>query len=54
MYSIYLGEFLALATIHFLAVLAPGPDFAVTVRQSVRFGRLVGLCTALEIGRAHV
>lgn len=50
MYSIYLGEFLALATIHFLAVLAPGPDFAVTVRQSVRFGRLVGLCTALGIG----
>lgn len=46
----YLGEFLALATIHFLAVVAPGPDFAVTIRQSVRFGRLVGLCTALGIG----
>ncbi|MHC8318326.1 LysE family translocator [Pseudomonas sp. LB3P31] len=46
----YLGEFLALATIHFLAVVAPGPDFAVTIRQSVRFGRLVGICTALGIG----
>jgi RhtB (resistance to homoserine/threonine) family protein len=46
----YLTEFLSLATIHFLAVVAPGPDFAVTVRQSVRFGRLVGLCTALGIG----
>ncbi|MGE8183690.1 type VI secretion system baseplate subunit TssK, partial [Pseudomonas mandelii] len=30
--SNYLGEFLALATIHFLAVVAPGPDFAVTIR----------------------
>ncbi|WP_448106739.1 LysE family translocator [Pseudomonas azerbaijanoccidentalis] len=50
MFSNYLGEFLALATIHFLAVVAPGPDFAVTIRQSVRFGRRVGICTALGIG----
>ncbi|MGE8068432.1 LysE family translocator [Pseudomonas sp. NPDC089569] len=50
MSSNYLGEFLALATIHFLAVVAPGPDFAVTIRQSVRFGRWVGICTALGIG----
>ena len=50
MLSNYLGEFLALAIIHFLAVVAPGPDFAVTIRQSVRFGRLVGICTALGIG----
>ncbi|VVP75805.1 Threonine efflux protein [Pseudomonas fluorescens] len=49
-FSNYLGEFLALATIHFLAVVAPGPDFAVTIRQSVRFGRWVGICTALGIG----
>ncbi|VVP17399.1 LysE family translocator [Pseudomonas fluorescens] len=50
MVSNYLGEFLVLATIHFLAVIAPGPDFAVTIRQSVRFGRWVGICTALGIG----
>lgn len=49
-FSNYLGEFLALATIHFLAVIAPGPDFAITIRQSVRFGRWVGICTALGIG----
>jgi RhtB (resistance to homoserine/threonine) family protein len=48
--SNYLGEFLVLATIHFLAVVAPGPDFAVTIRQSVRFGRWVGIFTALGIG----
>jgi len=50
MYTQYLHEFIALATIHFLAVVAPGPDFAVTIRQSVRFGRMVGLVTAIGIG----
>lgn len=50
MLSNYLGEFLALAVVHFLAVVAPGPDFAVTIRQSVRFGRMTGVCTALGIG----
>lgn len=50
MFSTYSGEFLALATIHLLAVVAPGPDFAVTIRQSVRFGRVAGMCTAIGIG----
>lgn len=48
--SPYLHEFAALALIHFLAVLAPGPDFAVTLRQSVRHGRRAGQFTALGIG----
>eukprot|EP00952_Eustigmatos_sp_NYUAD-ZCMA_P007681 32406-Eustigmatos_ZCMA.PRE.1 len=46
----YLGEFLALAAIHFLAVVAPGPDFAVTIRQSVLYGRRLGIATAVGIG----
>jgi len=50
MLSNYLGEFLSLAIIHFLAVVAPGPDFAVTIRQSVRFGRRAGIATAIGIG----
>ncbi|PHM37227.1 LysE family translocator [Xenorhabdus innexi] len=50
MLSNYLHEFLGLALIHFLAVVAPGPDFAVTIRQSIRFGRWVGICTAIGIG----
>ncbi|GBU15348.1 lysine transporter LysE [Polaromonas sp.] len=50
MESTYLAEFIGLATIHFLAVVAPGPDFAVTVSQSVRYGRRIGLITALGIG----
>lgn len=46
----YWHEFLALALIHFLAVLAPGPDFAITIRQSITYGRQAGICTALGIG----
>jgi threonine/homoserine/homoserine lactone efflux protein len=48
--SDYMREFLALAIIHFLAVVAPGPDFAVTIRQSVRHGRRAGIGTAVGIG----
>lgn len=46
----YLHEFLLLATIHFLAVVAPGPDFAVVVQQSISSGRKIGAVTALGIG----
>ena len=48
--SAYYPEFLSLALIHFLAVIAPGPDFAVTVRQSVRKGRRAGIWVAIGIG----
>ncbi|MCL1960518.1 MAG: LysE family transporter [Desulfovibrionaceae bacterium] len=46
----YLTEFIGLAAVHFLAVVSPGPDFAVIVSQSVRNGRRTGLFTALGIG----
>jgi RhtB (resistance to homoserine/threonine) family protein len=48
--SPYLREFLYLAGVYLLAVMSPGPDFAVTVSQSVRYGRTTGLLTALGIG----
>jgi RhtB (resistance to homoserine/threonine) family protein len=51
------SEFFSLALVHFLAVIAPGPDFAVTVGQSVKHGRKAGVYTALGIGAgisAHV
>lgn len=50
--SIYLTEFLTIALIHFLAVASPGPDFAITLRQSVSYGRKSGLWTSLGIGMA--
>jgi threonine/homoserine/homoserine lactone efflux protein len=46
----YLQEFIALALIHIIAVVVPGPDFVVTVRQSIRFGRIHSIYTAIGIG----
>ena len=46
----YWPEFLSLAIVHFLAVILPGPDFAITVRQSMRYGHVIGCITALGIG----
>jgi threonine/homoserine/homoserine lactone efflux protein len=36
--------------VHFLAVVSPGPDFVVAVRNSLNFGRRVGVFTALGFG----
>lgn len=44
------SEFLAVASLHLLAVISPGPDFAVTTRYSMSFGRQVGRWVALGIG----
>lgn len=44
------NEFLALALVHFFIVVSPGPDFALTLRQSIYHGRKAGLMTALGIG----
>lgn len=50
--SPYWPEFLKLTLVHFLAVAAPGPDFAMVVRQSLRHGHRVALWTAVGIGTA--
>ncbi len=50
MWQMYGHEFLTLALIHFMAVILPGPDFVITVRQSVRYGYLIGCLTAIGIG----
>ena len=46
----YLAEFLTIAILHFLAVASPGPDFAVTTRYSLSYGRRIGRWVALGIG----
>ena len=46
----YLPEFSTLALIHLLAVIAPGPDFALCLRQSLHYGQKIGIITALGIG----
>jgi len=45
-----MAEFLAVATLHLLALIIPGPDFAVILRQNLHFGRRIGMLTALGIG----
>lgn len=46
----YLNEFLLVALVHLLAVISPGPDFAVVIRNSVSGGHRIGLYTAAGIG----
>ncbi|RUO60281.1 LysE family translocator [Pseudidiomarina insulisalsae] len=46
----YLREFIEIAVLHFLAVASPGPDFAVTARYSLAYGRRIGRWVALGIG----
>lgn len=50
MWAQYSSEFLVLALVHFLAVVLPGPDFVITVRNSIRYGYFIGAITALGIG----
>jgi len=45
-------EFLTIAVLHALAVVSPGPDFAIVIKQSVREGRMIGRITALGVGTA--
>jgi len=46
----YLDEFFIIVVVHFLAVASPGPDFAVILKQSIRYGRRSAIFTSLGIG----
>ncbi|MCH2155413.1 MAG: LysE family transporter [Opitutales bacterium] len=43
-------EFILLASAHLAAVISPGPDLAVVLRQSVRQGRPAAIATSIGIG----
>lgn len=45
-----LSEFLMVAAAHLLAVMSPGPDFAIVMKQSLTRGRATALWTSLGIG----
>jgi RhtB (resistance to homoserine/threonine) family protein len=49
-YSQYLHEFLILASAMFLALLSPGPDFAMILKQSVTYGKKSSIFTSIGIG----
>lgn len=41
-----------IATITLITIIAPGPDYAIVVRNSILYFRRAGVCTALGIGTA--
>ena len=44
-----LQEFLAIVFLHFVAVVSPGPDLAMIVRQSIKYDRKVATFSALGL-----
>src|SRR6478735_1192988 len=44
------SEFLTVALAHALAVVSPGPDFAIVLRQSLHHGRRTAVWTSVGIG----
>lgn len=48
--SIYLTQWMVLVAVFSLAVISPGPDFVLAVRNSVLHSRRIGMITALGFG----
>lgn len=46
----YWLEFITIASVHFLAVASPGPDFAIVMKHSISFGRRAAIYTSIGIG----
>uniref|UniRef100_UPI004047B9B6 LysE family translocator n=1 Tax=Aliarcobacter sp. TaxID=2321116 RepID=UPI004047B9B6 len=49
-YTLYINEFLILATALFLALLSPGPDFAMILKQSISSGKRAAIFSSIGIG----
>ncbi|SET48473.1 LysE family translocator [Thalassotalea agarivorans] len=45
----YLQEFILVASLHLIAVASPGPDFALVLKQSIRYGRATAIYSSLGI-----
>jgi len=45
----YLEQFFLIAAVHLLAVASPGPDFAIILKQSIRYDRRTAIYTSLGI-----
>lgn len=48
----YVTEFMVIAGAHMLAVVSPGPDFAMVLRQSIAHDRRTAIWTSVGIGSA--
>ena len=44
------SQFLTIATLHLFAVMSPGPDFALIIRQSLHYNRKASIMTSVGIG----
>jgi RhtB (resistance to homoserine/threonine) family protein len=47
--TVFLAQFLTIALVHLLAVVSPGPDFAMVTRNSIIYSRKVGIYTSIGI-----
>ena len=45
-----ISQFILIATAHLFAVMSPGPDFALIIKQSLCNGRKISLITSIGIG----
>lgn len=45
----YLSEFIVISSIHFLALISPGPDFALIARNSFVYSKKIGIYSALGL-----
>lgn len=50
MEALYLHQFFILAAAMFIALLSPGPDFAMIVKQSITYGKRSSIFTSIGIG----
>ncbi|MBX2844999.1 MAG: LysE family transporter [Saprospiraceae bacterium] len=48
----YWQEFLAIIIAHAIAVSSPGPDFAVVTKNTLKYGKRIGVWTAFGVGTA--
>jgi len=49
-----LEQFLLIAMVHFFAVASPGPDFALILKQSIRYNRRIAIYTSFGIAAGIV
>ncbi len=49
-FTSYLDEFLVVAVTMFFALLSPGPDFALVLKQSISYGKKTSIFTSIGLG----
>jgi len=50
--AVLISQFFMIAAAHFIAVASPGPDLAVVIKQSIKYGKRNALLTSIGIGSA--